>query len=59
MEYFMMCIGLGFFLFVVWFVVHDSRRDQERLDMLNERDYDRRLNEKREFGYTFKNPDFP
>lgn len=40
MEFFFLFIGLGFFLFVIWLVVNTE-----------ERDYNRRLNERREFGY--------
>jgi hypothetical protein len=40
MEYFFMFIGLGFFLFVIWMI-----------QVGEERMYQRKLNEQREFGY--------
>lgn len=38
-EYFLLIFGLGFFIYVVWIV-----------QVAEERQYQRRLNEKREFG---------
>ena len=40
MEYFFMFIGLGFFISIIWMV-----------QVAEERMYQRKLNEQREFGY--------
>lgn len=40
MEIFFMLIGLGFFVFVIWLVLNQ-----------NNIEYNRQLNERREFGY--------
>lgn len=40
MDFFFMFIGLGFFLFIIWFVVQQ-----------HDKEYNRKLNEQREFGY--------
>lgn len=43
MEYVLFFIGLGFFLFVIWMI-----------QLSEERMYQRKLNEQREFGYWEK-----
>lgn len=43
--------GTGFFLLCMLLSVTFIRRDQERLDRLEETRYNRMLNERREFGY--------
>lgn len=43
MEMFFLLLGLGFFLYVMWII---ERADEKR--------YDRKLNEMREFGYGAK-----
>jgi hypothetical protein len=43
--------GLGFFLFVIWLVVHTSARDQHYADHRKDIEYQRKLNEAREFGF--------
>lgn len=48
-EFFIFC--LGFFLFAVWLVVSDHRRSEFREDRRNDIEYNRMLNERREFGY--------
>lgn len=40
MEYILFFIGLGFFIFIIWMV-----------QVAEERMYQRKLNEQREFGY--------
>lgn len=35
-----LCFGLAFFVFTIWLVLHQSNKE-----------YDRMLNERREFGY--------
>lgn len=40
MSVFLLIFGIAFLMFVVWFVVHDS-----------DKQYQRRLNEAREFGF--------
>ena len=44
MEFFFMIFGLGFFLFAVHYIVRTE-----------ERDYQRRISEAREFGFGEKN----
>lgn len=46
-----MVFGLGFFLFAVYVCVHDNRQQQIRQDRRDDIEYNRTLNERREFGY--------
>lgn len=45
MEYFLLFVGLGFFLFIVVLALRTERED-----------YSRKLNEQREFGFRFPHP---
>jgi hypothetical protein len=48
MEMILFFVGLGFFIFIIWMV-----------QVAEERMYQRKLNETREFGYRFEEPDKP
>lgn len=46
-----MVFGLGFFTFVIHYVVQSSNSDQRYADHRNDVEYSRKLNEAREFGF--------
>lgn len=52
--------GLGFFLFASGFVVYVSHIIRVYSDRKDDKDYERTINERREFGYqTVENSDSP
>lgn len=49
-EFFLICFG--FLFFAVYLCVHENRRSESRKDHRNDIEYNRVLNERREFGYN-------